>query len=460
MKFLLLKYWKAVRKRIWLIGLLVVFAVATSYVFTTHFVTPQYRATTKLIVNLKPTENTDAFLSDVMAYPKMMKTYNEILKSYTVTSAVVSKLGLKMTPEALGASITITSVNESQIIAVQVTDSDEKRVALLADEVSYMFIDKVEQIMQSDNIFVLDKAQGRGVVKLKPNLNMNLLTAAVLAVLAGVGGLVLREYLDTRLKMREEVKSALGLVMVGEIGVWKTESRRFAWLRKLKFKSARNDPNRRVMENYNALYRNLVPLSILQEIKTLSMVSTVRHEGKSTVLTQFAVHLAQSGQRVLLIDGDIEHPALHVMLQVPNTVGLGDFLGGRMEWRDAVQGTRVPHLQLLSVGTMTQAGVKGLGGEAFERMLREARETYDLVLIDTTALGESLVPQVVAPQTDGVLFLVGSGTVHRDDAKLALDALTAVGANVLGTVLNNYDGKTEKSPFFLERVGNQVTLNK
>jgi capsular exopolysaccharide synthesis family protein len=488
MKFLIVKYLKAIMKRLWLIVLLVIFAVGTSYGVTKYTVQPQYRATTKLIVNLKPTENVDAFLSEVMAYPKLMKTYNELIKSYTVTSAVVARLGLKMTPEQLAASVTITSINESQIVAIQVVDSDDKRVTQLADEMAYTFIDKLEHIMQADNVFVLDKAAGRNPTKLKPDLKMNLVMAVVLSLFAGVGGVILREYLDTSLKLREEVKATLGLVMVGEISVWGGRKKRFAWLRKLTFKTlllgwnggdGRNPgafqqaaaleesmlratptkQNRRVLNDYQTLYRNLVPLSVLQEIKTLAVASTVRQEGKTTVLTNFAVLLAQSGQRVLLIDADVEHPTMHFMMQVPNDIGLGDCLTERVRVRTAIHQTRIHNLDLLPIGNMTQAAVKGLGTELFEKLIHDVRGEYDLVLIDTPALGESLVPQVVTTRADGVLFLVGSGAVERDQALLALEALRAADANVIGAVLNNFEGKTEKSPFFLERIGNQIKLN-
>lgn len=488
MKFLIFKYIKAVQKRFWLIVLLILFAVGTSYVVTKYTVTPQYRATTKLIVNLKPTEDVDAFLSDIVAYPKLMKTFNELIKSYTVTSAVVNRLGLKMTPEELGASITITSINESQIVAIQVVDTDNKRVTQLADEVAYMFIDKLEHIMQADNVFVLDKAAGRTPTKLKPNLKMNLMMAVVLSLFAGIGGVALREYLDSTLKMREEVKAALGLVMVGEISVWGPRKKRFAWVRKLTFKSfllgwnggdGRNPnayqqaaaleesmlravptkQNRRILDDYQTLYRNLVPLSVLQQIKTLAIASTVRQEGKTTVLTHFAVLLAQSGQRVLLIDADVEHPTLHIMLGRSNDIGLGDCLTGAVGVQSAIHETPTQNLDLLPIGNMTQASVRAMGTDLFVLLLKEVREAYDIVLIDTPALGESLVPQVVTPCADGVLFLVGSGAVDRDQARLALEALRASHANVVGAVLNNFEGKTEKSPFFLERIGSHIKLS-
>lgn len=489
MKFLVLKYLVAIQRRLWLIGLLVVFAVVTSYGVTKYTVSPEYRATTKLLVNVKPTENADAFLSDVMAYPKLMKTYSEILKSYTVTSDVVNRLNLKMTPEQLAAAITVVSINESQIVGIQVVDTNDQRAAMLADEVAYSFISKIEHIMQADNIFVLDKAQGRPVSKLKPNLKMNLLMAVVLSLAAGIGGVGLREYFDTRLKAREEIKMALGLVTIGEIGVFGRVKRRSsrkgkrtlqdallgwnggdgrqpeAFLQGLGLEDSllRADvskQSRQILENYQALYRNLLPLSILREIKTLVLTSTMRQEGKTTVCTHFAVLLAQSGQRVLLIDGDVEHPTLHHMLQVPHSVGLGDCLSGRVSVRESIQRTRISNLDLLPCGNMTQSSVKALGGEEFASLLQGVRAQYDLVLIDTSAMGQSYVPQVVAPLADGVLFLVGSGMVKRDQAKLALDALYTAKANVLGAVLNNYEGRVEDTQFFLERVQGTIPLNK
>ena len=453
MKYLLIKYLLAIKKRIWMLALIVVFAVCTSYGLTKYTVVPEYKATAKLVINLKTTATPELMFNEVMAYSKLEKTYNEIIKSTAVAQQVIDKMQLHMTPEALAAAVSVSSLNDSQIIAVSVASSDPKLVGQLADEVSLAFMDKVAHMMQVDNVIILDKASGSPVSKTAPNTKMNLLMAFTLSALVGVGVLALREYLDPTLKMREEVNLVLRLALVGEIGIWEQEKKkRGAQNSGAQLQMLPSKQNRAVLENYNTLYRNLIPLNILHELKTILFTSTVRSEGRSTILTHFGVLLAQSGQRVLLIDADFENPALHVTFQMPAPRGLCEVLTGWCRLEDAAVETRVNGLYVLPTGAVTQEAVRMLGKAPFTELLERVREEFDIVLIDSSAMEESMVPQAIAPKVDGTLFVVGSSIVERNHAALAVDVLRVTqGVNMLGAVLNNLEGKTKRPKFFLER---------
>ena len=454
MKYLIIKYLLAIKKRAWMLVLIVVFAVCTSYGMTKYTVAPEYRATAKLVINLKTFTSPEFMFNEVMAYSKLTKTYNEILKSTAVAQQVIDKLQLTMSPEALAASVSVASLNDSQIMAVSVVSTDPKLVGQLADEVSLAFMDKVAHMMQIDNVIILDKASERPVAQIAPNVKLNMMMAFTLSALVGVGVLGLREYLDPTLKMREEVNIILHLALVGEIGIWEQEKKkkRSPAQGAAPLQMVPSKQNRTVLENYNTLYRNLIPLNILHEQKTLLFASTMRGEGRSTILTHFGVLLAQSGQRVLLIDADFENPSLHLAFQLPTSAGLCEVLTGWSTLDEAALETRVNGLYVLPAGAVTQEAVRMLGKELFTDLLHEVRESFDIVLIDTAAMEDSMVPQTIAPKADGVLFVVGSSIVERDHAALAVDVLRGTkGVNMLGAVLNNLEGKTKRPKFFLER---------
>lgn len=434
MKHMLIRYALAVRKRIWLLLFIMIFAVGTSYVMTKKFVESEFTATAKLIVNIKPTASQDTFLNDVMGYAKMNKTYAEMIKSESLAADVIAKLRLPLSAKELVGLVTVQSVTDTQIITITVRHPNDKLVPTIADEFARAFISKAAKLMQVDNVTILDRASGQPVSRTKPNMKFNLVVAFGLAVGGGIAAIVVREYFDPRIKTRGEIKALLGLPLVGEVGNG-------------------NNPkdSSRMFLNFQSLYRNLVPLHLLHGKKTMVVTSTVRGEGKTTILARYGVLLAQSGHNVLLLDADVEGAGLGEKFRLQGASGLSDLLDGRVDRRDALHGTEIAGLTVLPTGRVTHTAMRALGGEPLRELLAGLRDEYDIVLIDAPALDGSLVPQVLAPLADGTLFVVGSGMVHRELAIMAVETLMQTDAHLVGAVLNNIEGKTAHPLYFLER---------
>jgi succinoglycan biosynthesis transport protein ExoP len=461
MKFLMAKYGLALRKRAWMLVVIVMIALTTSYGMT-KTVAPEFQASSKILIVLKPSLYPEFFMNEVLGYQKFGKTYTEIIKSSAVAKEVIDRMHLKMTPQQLSGMVSVSGA-DTQVLTLTVTSGDGKLAAELADQVALAFVDKVGQLMQVDNVQVLEKAGDRPPTQTKPNLKMNLMMAFSLSFLVGLTALLVREYLDPSLKHRDEVRDVLGLALIGEIGVWKgmtggrarggfgRRREEAAGLESSVLQMYPSKQNRMVLENYQALYRNLIPLSILQELKTILVTSTVHGEGKTAVLTHFGILLAQSGQRVLLIDGDLDKPGLHQVFGLPNVRGLCEVLTEALPWESAVTEVRIQGLSLLTTGQVTHEALRRLREDGFGALMQELRGHYDVVLIDSSAMEESLVPLLLAPKVDGVLHVVGSSIVHRQHAVLAVEALRSTGARLLGGVLNNLEGKTRRPRFFLER---------
>lgn len=476
MKLLWLRYWNALKKRAPLIGLIILLAVSTSGYMSYNKVVPQYKASTKLFVNIKPTLKPDIVINEQLADQKILKSYNEIIKSFAVGKDVVARTGVKLTPDQINAMTAVTTNTDSQVISITVTDTDEKRVVTLAEEVSNAFINKVAQIMQVDNVIFLERATEKPATAVLAKPQVNMAVAFLLSLTVGIGLTVLLEYFDPTLKTKIEVQEILGVPLIGEIGRWETVSgsgRRTAkvrkrslilnWLRREAAAASEPTPlnmvpskrNRRVLAGYETLYKNLLPLHLHKGLRTIFVTSTMRKEGKSSVLTHFGILLAQSGHRVLLIDSELDAPVLHTVFQLHNHTGLSDVLTGKSRLSDATQGTVIQNLDVLSTGVITSAGARALSGTAFADLLREAREQYDIVLIDGPAVAESPVPQAVAPLADGVLFVVGHSKARRDHATLAVDSLRGSGAHLFGAVLNSLEGRSVDSKYYLDRIDYQ-----
>jgi non-specific protein-tyrosine kinase len=183
----------------------------------------------------------------------------------------------------------------------------------------------------------------------------------------------------------------------------------------------------------------------------LLCVSSGPDEGKSTAVANLAVVLAQAGSKVVVVDADLRRPSQHVLFNLRNGTGLSDLClaraglgGGSAVPGDATDGpdlplqpTAVPNLWLLASGPPPPNPTVLLGSPRMDETLARLTERADVVLIDTPPIVAFADAAILCPRVDGVLLVVGAGTVKRDLLRKAKAQLEAVNAPVLGALVLN-----------------------
>lgn len=170
--------------------------------------------------------------------------------------------------------------------------------------------------------------------------------------------------------------------------------------------------------------------------KTILVTSAVPNEGKTTVTSNLAITMALAGSRVLLADCDLRRGGVSELFKLPGSPGLSEALRGRLDWRDAVQKTGFPGLDLLARGEAFDQTSEVLLSKKAEEMLREMSDAYDYVIFDSAPVLVADDTGSFAPKLDTVLFVVRlSSTMARLSGK-ALDLLYDRQVNVGGVILN------------------------
>ena len=196
---------------------------------------------------------------------------------------------------------------------------------------------------------------------------------------------------------------------------------------------AHNDLKNPATEAYRVIRTSIQFAQAGKELKTLAVTSCMPNEGKSMTAANLAVVLTQAGKSVLLLDCDMRNPTVHKNFGLSNKLGISSCISMGTPLSAAVQATKVDNLYALTSGVIPPNPSELLGSE---RMLQEAREIYDYVLIDLPPVLPVADALVLGAVVDGVVLVIESGEVKVDLARDVKKQLQHAGANILGVVLN------------------------
>ncbi len=180
-----------------------------------------------------------------------------------------------------------------------------------------------------------------------------------------------------------------------------------------------------------------------QEVRVVAVTSCHENEGKTVVSLNLAKSFAELGKKVLVVDADMRKSVIagrHTAVKRP--AGLSEVLSGLEQVSECVYETQIPGLHLMFSGQYPPNPVELLGGSYFARLLRNARESYDYVIVDTPPLGMVIDAAVIAPQCDGVMMVMSNNAVRVRQAQEVVSQLQKSGAKLLGVVRNNVNGKS------------------
>lgn len=212
------KYLDAVFKRLWLVILLLITAVVIFAFIAVFIMEPVYEANTTLYI---VKESVDLKLSitynDILASQYLVNDYRELIKSRTITNAVIKKLGLTgISPDDLADKISVDLKNDTRVIEIKVRDKNPILVGEVADATAEVFAQKVGEFMNVENINIIDKAQLPGY-RIGPNISLIIMAGAFLGLIAALGIVFLIELRNDTLKTVEDIRNQIGLPVLGTI---------------------------------------------------------------------------------------------------------------------------------------------------------------------------------------------------------------------------------------------------
>lgn len=209
------------------------------------------------------------------------------------------------------------------------------------------------------------------------------------------------------------------------------------------------DPRAPASEAYRTLRTNLMFYGLDKPISTLVITSAVPNEGKSTVLANLAVTLAQGGHETIIVDCDLRQPTQHTLWGLNNEHGLTTMLlqDAALE-NPALQPAGVDNLCVLTSGPLPPNPADVVGSRRMKAVIEALKTKAEYVLFDAPPALAVTDAALLGLSVDGLLLVLRAGTSRRDHAARAKEELERVKVPIIGTVLVNSPRDASVSAYY------------
>ena len=499
-------YFYLIRANILFIALVLIGTLLVTFA-ANQLITPTYSASTTIFVNSNTSSTNE--LSSIRASESLAETIAEMAVSRDILSTLIDDLDLQSTPSSLKGSISAGTVSNTQLIRITVENEDPVLASAIANELVKVLIarnselqtagfdnveanlrrqldlletqiadteEKIENVQFSDaneqiqlnelliqynrdqtallqsyeavrleavklssNLAPIESAVPNGN-PIRPRPLTNLLLASMVGIMLSVGFILLRDFLDSTVKDFVSVSQKLGLGVIGQIPWHSPDNSRIFTI---------NDHRSPVAEAFRSLRQNLKYASVDKPIKSLMITSPSPSEGKSTTAANLAGAIANSGQSVLLIDGDLRRPKTHTLFDLPNNYGMSSlFLEPLENMHHFFQNTSVPNLKVLTSGPLPPNPSELFDTKRAQQIIQRALTMFDMVIIDAPPVLGLADSTALSQYIDGIMFNIMLGKSHENAVFQAINRLNQVNANIVGLNVVGLDNSVQRGGYY------------
>lgn len=420
-------------RKFWLPVCLITLILSTVfYMHARRSYVPYYQSQVTFTVN---TQDSSLLLYGNSGSKQIQESLPYILESKYMKNLVMEDLNLNTFP----ATLELESKELAGFYILRVKARDPQTAYEVANSVMDLCPQASVYVLGKVTFEILDDA----VVAAAPYNSAETRTGAIKGCLLGMilscGLVAVYVLTNCTIQTEEDLKKYLN-------------TKYLAAVPKVKFKKHRRNINQKVLihnasisdaflENIYALRTRVQQGAAQIGAKVILVTSSVPEEGKSTVAANLALSLAENGSRVILVDLDLRKPSVNQAIGTGQGIktGVADILDGKSTWQELAIEAKKWNLTVLYGGRKTDNPLKLIQSSSMKQMIREMKENYDYVILDTPPAAMLSDASAVAEYADCGIYVVKQDFASVALIKEGLSVLNDTGLPVLGVVINGLE---------------------
>ena len=441
-------------------------------------VAPRYEASALFFVNNSSFNISTALQVQTGGRQAGVGNYLGILKARSTLEEIIERSGVSISYKRFRSMISAVALDNTDLIQITVNSENPETARLLANAIADVLPEKVSEISANTSLEIVDYAETP-----ESRVSPNYITYAEMGFLAGAALVALIVcvvvYFDSVIRDTDYLEQTYQVPVIAEIpnlaakgsarhgyGYYgegaKAGKRRSPGkkesspqLSSAEIKEARKAQSTlcdnisfAAAESYKRLRTNLMFSLPEKPCRIIGITSSLRGEGKSTTAINLSYSFAQSGKRVLLIDGDMRLPTIAPRLGLKREPGLSNLIVGMNKLDECLQISELyDNWFILTAGTVPPNPLELLGSERMHALLTSLEEHFDYIVLDLPPVDIVADALVASKWTDGMLNILRNGYTDRRALKGNMAQVKRLGVKLLGFVVtfSNLGDSTYKS---------------
>ena len=406
----------------------------------------------------------------------------EIQKVLAVQEGSTDPLAYRGTiTEKISLALIDLNIAESKVNALRQTAAEynigmsllpDKEIELARLERSYQINEKIHTMLVEKyedakiavqaklaNIRLLEESS-IPTAPIKPNKRLNYLVGLIIGLGLGLGSSLVLHSLDTKIHTLDDMQRTVNLPIFGTIPhIRISESDQVNLMQQLK--KAEGDekaelmetqsliearlishyaPKSPVTESYRTLRTNIIARKKTEGPISIGVTSSAPKEGKTTTIANLAITMAQTESKVVVVDFDLRRPMINNLFNLDKEKGVSDFLiDPESKIEQIIKLTKIPNLHVVTSGHIPPNPSEIISSPRTDLMLRELKERYDYVLIDSPPVIAVTDALILAKKVDMILLVVKVDYVEKDIIKRSKEMISIVESNFTGAIANGIE---------------------
>ena len=433
---------KLEQKRMYLIAVLVI-CILVGVAYGLGFAEKEkVSATSVMLIKRDVNQDSSGLNNGTLELSKsLVSTYEELIKSDSNLNEIKFQLNMPSTNNELKKQIDVEKVANSDTFKILVRNVDEEIALEVSKEIINNFSEDLYNVNSFIKLYIIDNPHIIGTTYTSV-VARYALQGFVIALIIDWLYIMLLVALEKNSKTGLTLETQVSLKTLMTIPYKDTKKKKEQKVELIAYENEKTD----LSKAFKSLRSNIQFVNVNNENKNIILVTSPnKNDGKTFVAANLAISYAETGKKVVLIDADMKTGRLGKLFNIPNNLGLSNFLSNLdtngLEINELVSKfineTAIKNLNLITSGTVPPNSNELLTSNKLVNMIKDLSVFYDVVIIDSTPILTTTDSLILTRVASSTLVVVNYKNTKTDDLIRAKKDIQNVGGRIIGVVINN-----------------------